>query len=154
MIGSGREENGFYFQQRNEVESDSITRRANHLLRETLPKEAWLWHQRLGHRSFSLLCHLFLSLINNHNISNAMCETCELGKHHRATFNLSLNKTTIPFQIIHTDVWGPSNISSMNGIKWFVTFIDDFFRTTWVYLMREMSDVFSIFKNFHKMICT
>ena len=79
-----------------------------------------------------------------------MCEACELGKHHRGTFNLSLNKSTIHFQIIHTDVY----ISSLNGYKWFVTLIDDFSRTTWMYLMREKSDVFSILKNFHKMIYT
>ena len=83
-----------------------------------------------------------------------MCEACELGKHHRASFNLSLNKSTIPFQLIHTNVWGPSHISSLNGYKWFVTFTDDFSRTTWVYLMKAKSDVYSIFKTFHKMICT
>ena len=45
---------------------------------------------------------------------------------------------------------GPSYISSLNGYKWFVTFIDDFSCTTWVYLMKEKNEVFSIFKFFTK----
>ena len=154
MIGSGREENGLYFLTPHKVESNEMPRSAHHSLRETLSREAWLWHQRLGHPSFSLLSHLFPSLIRNKHIPDALCEACELSKHHRATFNLSMNKSTIPFQLVHIDVWGPSHISSLHGYKWFVTFIDDFSRTTWVYLMKEKSDVFSIFKNFHKMICT
>ena len=42
----------------------------------------------------------------------------------------------------------------MKGHRWFVTFIDDFSRATWVYLMKDKSEVFSVFRNFHKMICT
>ena len=43
---------------------------------------------------------------------------------------------------------------SMKGHRWFVLFINDFSRTTWVYLMKDKSEVFSVFRNFHKMICT
>ena len=42
----------------------------------------------------------------------------------------------------------------MNSYKWFVTFIDDYTRITWVYLMRQKSEVYFIFKTFLKMICT
>ena len=100
---------GLYFLLPNEVESGGVPRSANHSLRETLPREAWLWHQRLGHPSFYLLRYLF-PLLNNQNVFEIFCETCELGKHHRATFNLSLNKSLVPFQLIYTDVWGASHI--------------------------------------------
>ena len=60
----------------------------------------------------------------------------------------------MPFSLIHSDVWGPSRIIAFKGYRWFVSFIDDFSRTTWIYLMKEKSEVHSIFKNFHKMICT
>jgi hypothetical protein len=39
-------------------------------------------------------------------------------------------------------------------ISGFVSFIDDFSRTTWVYLLKDKSDVFSVFQMFHKMIQT
>lgn len=43
---------------------------------------------------------------------------------------------------------------SLTGTKWFVTFIDDYSRATWVYLMKDKSEVFFVFQNFHKMVCT
>ena len=101
---------------------------------------------------FLLLSFLFPSLVPNKCVFKISCEAYQLGKHHRATYNSSFNKNTIPFSLIHIDVWGPSPI--LNGYKWFITFIDDYARTTWVYLMKDKSDVFSIFKAFHKMIST
>ena len=113
-----------------------------------------MWHRRLGHPSFYLLHFLFPTLVPNKSIFEISCEACELGKHHRATFHSSLNKSTIPFSLMHTDVWGPSHIPTFNDYKWLVSFIDDCTRTTWVYLMKEKNAVFSILKVFHKMICT
>ena len=77
---------------------------------------------------------------------------CELAKHHHTSFPPSFNKSNLPFTIVHTDVWVPSRIISLSGFRWFVTFIDDFSRTTWVYLLKEKSDVFSCFQTFHKMV--
>lgn len=41
---------------------------------------------------------------------------------------------------------------SLFGYQWFVSFIDDFSRTTWVYLLKDKSDVFSVFQMFYKMV--
>lgn len=43
---------------------------------------------------------------------------------------------------------------SLTGKKWFVTFIDDCSKASWVYLMKDKSEVFFVFQNFHKMVCT
>ena len=42
----------------------------------------------------------------------------------------------------------------MNGKRWFVTFIDDHTRITWVYLLREKSETYQVFQNFNSMIQT
>ena len=34
--------------------------------------------------------------------------------------------------IVHSDVWGPSKIATLGGAHWFVTFIEDCTRMTWV----------------------
>ena len=39
------------------------------------------------------------------------------------------------FSLVHSDVWGPSGVSSPLGFRYFVSFIDDFSRCTWVFLM-------------------
>ena len=150
MIGSGREENGLYL-----LESQDQQQVAHHTTQtRSTTGDIMLWHRRLGHPSFNLLKHLFPTLSSNQNVSIFRCEDCELGKHHRASFYPSNNKSTVPFCLIHSDVWGASRIVALKGHRWFVTFIDDFSRTTWVYMMKEKSEVHSIFKNFHKMIRT
>ena len=49
-------------------------------------------------------------------------------------------------EMVHTDVWGPTPVSSLGGYRFYVTFIDDFSRKVWVYFLKHKSNVFSIFK--------
>ncbi|RVW83276.1 Retrovirus-related Pol polyprotein from transposon TNT 1-94 [Vitis vinifera] len=53
---------------------------------------------------------------------------------------------------IHSDVWGPSRIKNISGTRWFVTFVDDHTRVTWVFLMKEKSEVRHIFQTFNLMV--
>ena len=69
---------------------------------------------------------LFPSLFANFDVSSFQCDVCELAKSHRASFPLTLNKSPTPFMIIHSDVWGSSKFSTLDGSRWFVTFIDDY----------------------------
>ncbi|CAL9004132.1 unnamed protein product, partial [Prunus brigantina] len=69
-------------------------------------------------------------------------------------YPLSTNKCTTPFTLIHSDVWGPSPITAPSGVRWFVTFIDDCTRMTWIYLMKNKNEVFSRFQSFHKQMKT
>ena len=76
-----------------------------------------LWHYRLGHPSFQYLKHLFPSLFRNKNPSSFQCEFCELAKHHRTSFPLQPYRISKPFSLIHSDVWGPSRISTLSAKK-------------------------------------
>ena len=46
------------------------------------------------------------------------------------------------FKIVHTDVWGVTPVPSHARYKYFVTFIDDYSRFTWIYFLRSKSKVF------------
>ena len=117
--------------------------------------QIWMWHRRLGHPSFSYLKHLFSSLFSQIDERVLECETCIQAKSHRTSFPVILNKiNTTPFSLIHSDVWGPTPHSDGSGVKWFVTFIDDCTRMTWLYLMKHKNEVFQIFQVFHKMVQT
>jgi transposase InsO family protein len=65
-----------------------------------------------------------------------------------------MNKSAIPFALIHSDVWGPSPVTTSSGHRWFVTFIDDCTRMTWLYLLKHKNEVFDVFKSFHIMVQT
>ena len=97
---------------------------------------------------------LFPSLFAKFDVSSFKCDVCELAKSHRASFPLTLNKSLVPFMIIHSDVWGPSKFATLDGLRWFVTFINDCIKMTWVCLMKSKIEVNLLFQNFHKMVCS
>lgn len=72
--------------------------------------------------------------------------TCILAKSHRAPYPLSMNKSTTTFALIHSNVWGLSPVSIMMGIGWFVIYVDDCTRMTWLYLLKHKDEVLSVFK--------
>ena len=49
---------------------------------------------------------------------------------------------------------GPSRVTSISFKRWFIYFIDDHSRVSWVYLLRDKSEVPQIFENFYAMIHT
>jgi len=56
--------------------------------------------------------------------------------------------------LIHLDIWGPFSIESVDGFRYFLTLVDDCTRTTWVYMMKNKSEVSNIFPVFVKLIFT
>ena len=108
----------------------------------------------LGHLNFIILKKLFPDLFINKNPRDFQCEICHLSKQPRQNFQSQTYKMSKPFSMIHSDVWGPSRIKNISGDRWFVSFIDDHTRLTWVFLMKEKSEVGEIFKRFHNMIKT
>ena len=61
--------------------------------------------------------HLFQGL----DIFEFHCETCELEKHTRVSFSISNKRTSYPFHLIHSDIWGPSTIPNVSRARWFVS---------------------------------
>ena len=53
-----------------------------------------------------------------------------------------------PLELIHADVCGPIKPSSLGKNNYFLLFIDDFSRKTWVYFLKQKLKVFSAFKKF------
>jgi GAG-pre-integrase domain len=113
-----------------------------------------LHHRRLGHPSFSALSRLYPPLFEKANKEKLVCDACEFGKHTRSSYSSSGSRSSLIFDLVHSDVWGPYPTTAVNGYKYFVSFIDCFSRMTWFYLMKNKSDVFACFKNFHKGIQT
>ena len=111
-----------------------------------------LLHNRLDHPSLSK----FWKLVPHFSgLSSLECESCQLGKHTRVSFPKRLDpQTKSPFEFVHTDVWYPSMSSSTLGFRYFVTFINDYSRCTWLFLMKTRARLFVIFQKFHAEIRT
>jgi transposase InsO family protein len=105
----------------------------------------------LGHPNTQILSHVLNSgLLGNKNSSSFSleCASCKLGKSKILPFPLHASRASHCFDLIHSDVWGPSPVSSHEKFKYYVTFIDDHSRFTWVYFLRSKFEVFRIFTEF------
>jgi histone deacetylase 1/2 len=72
-----------------------------------------------------------------------------MPKSHQLPFPILNHVYTAPLELIYTDVWGPA-IPSVGGYKYYVSFIDDFTKHTWIYFLYAKSDVGSTFYRFQK----
>ena len=74
-------------------------------------------------------------------------EICVYGKQKRVSFvKTGKENKKEKLELVHTDVWGSAQVSSLGGSHYYVTFIDDATRKVWVYFPRHKSDVFQTFK--------
>jgi len=55
-------------------------------------------------------------------------------------------------EIVHADLCGPMQTPSLNGSVYFMTFIDDFSKKTWLYLLKQKTEAFGVFKRFKSMV--
>ena len=100
----------------------------------------------MGHPSLSLLKKLFPQFSC---LSSLNCELCQYAKLHCVHFSPRVNKRAFAhFELIHSDVWGPCPVMTSTGLKYFVTFVNDFFRMTWLYLLKSHYELFSHFTAF------
>jgi hypothetical protein len=107
---------------------------------------------KLGHPNTTILTHLmkhgYLSNTNEFSSLSFDCAPCKLGKSKSLPFPLQGSRASTCFKIIHFDVHGMSPVLSHAQYRYFVTFIEDYSRFTWVYFLCSKADMFSTFKTF------
>lgn len=99
-----------------------------------------LWHHRLGHPSDKILSSSLSSLVSNKTSFNrdvtkqnsivSHCRHCLCGKMHHIPFKESTFQSSRPLELVHSDVWGPAPVTSINDYKYYVVFVDDFTKFT------------------------
>ena len=81
-----------------------------------------------------------------------VCKGCAKGKNIKKTFPSSESKGKGILEIIHSDVCGPMSSISLSGYAYYVYFIDEFSKKTWIYFMKNKDEVFIKFKEFKALI--
>lgn len=112
-----------------------------------LISDSKIWHRRFGHVGYQAL-----KFLENKGIKisfpETKCETCVKGKQVKKPFKTAKPKMRDVLELIHSDVCGPMPINSRGGHRYFVSFIDDYSRKTFLYMMKEKSEVLKHFQEF------
>ncbi|KAH9684673.1 DNA (cytosine-5)-methyltransferase 1B [Citrus sinensis] len=113
-----------------------------------------LWHMRLAHISERGLRELSnQGLLGDDKVTSLkFCEKCVFGKATRLKFSLGRKETKQTLDYIHSDLWGPSQVPSLGGARYFVSFIDDFSRKVWIYVLKHKNEALGKFKEWITLI--
>ena len=60
--------------------------------------------------------------------------------------------TSSPFELVHSDLWGPALVVSVNGYRYYILFVDHYSRFSWLYLLKSKSEAFTKFVHFNAMV--
>ncbi|GJT64435.1 putative ribonuclease H-like domain-containing protein [Tanacetum coccineum] len=116
------------------------------------------WYRKLGHVNFKNLKKLVKGNIvrglpskifqNDHT-----CVACQKGKQHKASCKAkSVSSISHSLQLLHTDLFGPTSIRSLNHKTYCLVITDDFSRFSWVFFLRTKDETSGILKDFIRQI--
>jgi hypothetical protein len=62
------------------------------------------------------------------------------------------SRAKVVLDIVHSYICGSMSTTSLSGYVYYVSFIDDYSRKTWIYLLKEKNEVFFKFKEFKDLV--
>ena len=88
---------------------------------------------------------------NLNKVELSTCEHCLVGKTTRKPFGKG-TRAEFPLQLIHSDICGPMNVRARHGAVYFITYIDDFTRYGYIYLISHKSQALDCFIKFMNLV--
>jgi hypothetical protein len=141
----GSEENGLY----------KLKGHSEAAMTHAIENSCELWHRRLAHINYKALpyiCKAVTGLPELKGDHEDVCNGCAQGKNIKNPFPKRDSKAEGVLELIHSDVCGPMPSSSISGYVYYVSFIDDYSRKTWIYFLKSKDEVFNKFKEFKALI--
>ena len=136
LIARGRREGQMFILDSHEIKTSMFAKG------HKVDADIELWHKRIGHINLRKLkgmqtegVVIKLPTFSGQEIEG-VCAAYQFGKQHRQLFLKERNISEGLMDVIHSNVWGPAQTETFGGCQYYVTFIDDFSRHTWVYPMR------------------
>jgi hypothetical protein len=90
--------------------------------------------------------------MSNLSMDFDFCEHCVYGKHNRVAFPFGAMREEGNLELVHNDVFRPVSVPSLGKSVYYVSFIDDLLRNTWIYFPENKSEAFDKFKEFKALV--
>ncbi|KAL8109610.1 hypothetical protein AgCh_025644 [Apium graveolens] len=115
------------------------------------------WHISLGHVNY-----LSLAVMHKHNMVYGLpnmsqlkevCRVCLTSKQTRRAFPQKATfSATMALQLVHGDLCGPIEPTTLGGNKYMFLLVDDYSRVMWAYMLKSKDEAFSAFKKFRAQV--
>lgn len=106
-------------------------------------------HNRFGYPNNSILNSIICSLhLTACKPNSCLCKHCICCKMNTLPCLVSFSCSMYPLELIYADVCSSAPKTSINGFNYYVSFVDDYSKYTWLYHMTLKSVAFSVFKPF------
>jgi hypothetical protein len=141
----GKEEGGLY----------KLKGHSEAALTHSIENPCELWHRILAHINYKALPYVsktFTNLLEFKLDHEGVCNGCAQGKNIKNPFPKRDSKVEGVLEIIHSNVCGPMPSTSISRYVYYVSFINDYSRKTWVCYLKSKDEVFSKFKEFKALI--
>ncbi|KAJ9553888.1 hypothetical protein OSB04_017933 [Centaurea solstitialis] len=120
-----------------DIEDASSVTSLNCLLSKASVSESSLWHRRMCHMNFKNM-----NLLVKNNLVRGLpakefscddhCVACLKGKQHKNSHkSKEVNTISSPLQLLHMDLFSPTNVMSIGKKSYCLVIVDDYSRFTW-----------------------
>ncbi|KAI3821481.1 hypothetical protein L1987_09049 [Smallanthus sonchifolius] len=116
--------------------------------------ESALWHRILSHVNIKTIN----KLVKNNLVRGIPdkefqledhCIFCLKGKQHKSSHKpKTLNSNDTPLQLLHMDLFGPTNVMSMGKKSYCLVITNDYTRFSWVFFLRTKDETTEILKSY------
>jgi hypothetical protein len=89
--------------------------------------------------------------MSNCSLDFYFCEHCVYGKHNQVRFSSGATRAEGILWLVHSDVFRPVLVPSLGKYVYYVSFIDEFSRNTWIYFLKKKYEVFDRFNKFNEL---
>lgn len=114
-----------------------------------------LWHRRFAHLHYETLPKvrkMVFGMLEIRVDHDGVCQRCASGKHVKGPFSSSRSKTNGILRFIHSDLYGPVPVISLGCYLYYIIFVDDFSRKTWIFFLKNKDQAFDMFRVFKALV--
>jgi hypothetical protein len=112
------------------------------------------WHSHLGHPSTPIV-EKVVSMFNlpclSESNKQSVCNACQKAKSHQFPYSKSHSTSKFTLEFIYSDVWGQAP-KSVGDKQYYMSFIDDYNKFSWIYPLKFKSEVFHKFVEFQNLV--
>lgn len=134
----------------------SSIERALAVVRSNESKE--LWHRRLGHSNETDLDKMRKGGVNGVSYvdtnGSLACVACCRGKQTRKPFKKSTTRAQQLLEVVHADLAGKMETTSIGGSRYVLVLVDDFSRRTFSYMLKFKSETYENSVNSKRLLKT